>query len=227
MSTNDKFSNGVFRSHAPVILLGAGAVTAQDLDAIRRLGSSLVAADGGAGTALDHGLTPDLVIGDFDSLPHFATERLTPEVFFHVAEQDSTDFEKCLSRIEAPLILAFGFTGRRIDHQLSVMNVLVRYPDRRCLVLGSDDVVFHAPRHFALDLAPGSRFSLFPLRPVRGRSEGLRWPIAGIDFAPGGRIGTSNEVTGPVRLEFDGDGMLIILPREVLPKVLAALPPHG
>lgn len=227
LSTNDKSPDGIVRSASPVTLLGASAVSAQDVEEILKLAPCLVAADGGAGTAIEHDLTPDAVIGDFDSLPHFATERLTPEVFFHVAEQDSTDFEKCLIRIEAPLILALGFTGWRLDHELAVMNVLVRHPGRRCIVLGSHDVVFHAPRRLALDLEPGSRFSLFPLAPVRGRSEGLHWPIAGIDFAPGGRIGTSNRVTGPVRLEFDGDGMLVLMPREALAAALTALLPPG
>jgi thiamine pyrophosphokinase len=223
MSTNTESSGVVVRSDDPVTLLGAGAVSTQDLDKILAVAPCLVAADGGAGVAIEHGLTPRAVIGDFDSLPHFATERLTPEAFFHVSEQDSTDFEKCLMRIEAPLILALGFTGWRIDHELSVMNVLARYPLTRCIVLGSHDVVVHAPRRLALDLPAGMRFSLFPMVPVRGRSEGLRWPIEGIDFAPGGRVGTSNEATGPVHLEFENDGMLVIMPREALGALISAL----
>ena len=182
-----------------------------------------MAADGGARVALDLGLVPEAVIGDFDSLPEIATERLMPETLFHVREQDSTDFEKCLSRIRSPLIFALGFTGGRIDHQLSVMNVLARFPSVRCLVLGSDDIVFHAPRALQLDLAVGSRLSLFPLAQVTGRSRGLEWPIDGISFTPGGRVGTSNRVAGPVALEFDGDGMLVLTPREALAAVLHAL----
>ena len=58
---------------------------------------------------------------------------------------------------------------------------------------------------------------------MTGRSQGLRWPIDGLDFAPSGRIGTSNEVTGPVVLVFDGPGMLVITPREALEQVSAAL----
>jgi thiamine pyrophosphokinase len=225
MSTNNESSGVVVRSDDPVTLLGAGAVSTQDLDKILAVAPCLVAADGGAGVAIEQGLTPHAVIGDFDSLPHFATERLTPEAFFHVAEQDSTDFEKCLMRIDAPLILALGFTGWRLDHELSVMNVLVRYPQVHCIVLGSHDVVVHAPPRMALDLPAGSRFSLFPMAPVRGRSDGLKWPIDGIDFAPGGRVGTSNEVTGAVRLEFESAGMLLIMPREALGALLAALMP--
>jgi thiamine pyrophosphokinase len=61
------------------------------------------------------------------------------------------------------------------------------------------------------------------MAPVTGQSSGLRWPLDGISFAPWARIATSNEVTGPVALAFDGPGMLVITPREVLAQVSAAL----
>ena len=56
-----------------------------------------------------------------------------------------------------------------------------------------------------------------------GRSRGLAWPIAGLDFAPDRRIGTSNRAEGAVELSFDAPGMLTILPAAVLPAAIAAL----
>jgi thiamine pyrophosphokinase len=84
-------------------------------------------------------------------------------------------------------------------------------------------VLVHLPPCVSLDLPVGSRLSLFPLMPVTGHSEGLYWPVDGIEFSPGGRSGTSNEVSGPVRLEMDRPGMLLILPREALVSLLSAL----
>ncbi|MDU8942718.1 thiamine diphosphokinase [Ovoidimarina sediminis] len=212
-----------FHSDFPVTLLGAGPVYPGDIKEILNIAPGLVAADGGAATALEAGRVPDLVIGDFDSLPHSTGESLPKDRLLHVTEQDSTDFEKCLSRITAPLILALGFTGARIDHELAVYSALARHVTARCIVIGSDDIVFRVPRRLSLGLAPGDRVSLFPMGPVRGRSEGLRWPIDGIDFAPGGRIGTSNAATGPVQLEFEGDAMLAIIPRAELAAAMAGL----
>ncbi len=103
------------------------------------------------------------------------------------------------------------------------MTVLARYPARRCVLIGEEDVLTLCPPDIALDLALGSRISLFPLGPVAGRSCGLRWPISGIDFAPDGRVGTSNQVSGPVRLGFDAPKMLLILPARALEPLLAAL----
>ena len=76
-----------------------------------------------------------------------------------------------------------------------------------------------------LDLPIGSRLSLFPMGTVEGESEGLRWPLKGLHFAPDGMIGTSNEVAAPeVTLQFSAARMLVILPRSAL---VAALDGFG
>ena len=171
------------------------------------------------------GHIPEAVIGDFDSVSDAARAAIPEDRLWPITEQESTDFEKCLTRIDAPYLLAIGFTGARLDHVLAVWTVLARHPDRRCLVLGSDDVVFLAPRRLRIDLAAETRVSLFPMGAVTGRSEGLRWPIDGIPFAPDGRIGTSNRAEGAVELEFDAEKMLVMLPRDCLSAAIAALAP--
>ena len=211
----------IVAKHGPILLVGGGVLDAGDLRRVHNLCAATVAADGGADAALALGLTPDWVVGDFDSVSDRALARVPPERRIHIAEQDTTDFEKALSAIDAPAVLCLGFTGARIDHELAVYNALVKRPEVRAVVLGAEDICFHA-RDLALDLAPGTRVSLFPMAPVAGRSEGLEWPIDGLTLAPNGRVGTSNRATGPVRLAFDGDGMLVILPKAALRPLLAA-----
>lgn len=202
----------IVRSPGEVLLVGGGQISSCVLsDALARA-ETVVAADGGAVPVMALGRCPDAVIGDLDSLPPEVMQALPPAVLHRIEEQDSTDFDKCLRHIEAPLVLGHGFLGARLDHQLAAMTVLARHPDRRCLLVGEQDVVCLAPPRLALDLPVGLRLSLYPLAPVRGRSDGLRWPLEGLRFAPDGIVGTSNEVTGPVRLEFETPGMLLILP---------------
>lgn len=213
----------VLTSDRPVTLLGGAAVAGGDLARALALAPRLVAADSGADTALAHGHVPEAVIGDMDSIGARTRARLDPATIHEIAEQDSTDFEKCLIRIAAPLVLALGFAGGRLDHQLSVFSALLRYPGRRCVVIGADDAVTLAPPRIALDLAAGTRVSLFPLGGVGGASQGLYWPIEGLAFHPLGQIGTSNRSTGPVELAFDAPHMLLILPADDLPSLLAGL----
>ena len=212
----------VLVSHAGVTLIGGGPVSAADLAEALALAPDLVAADGGADRALSLGAVPKAVIGDFDSLSAAAKAALPAARLFHIAEQDSTDFEKCLTRIAAPFVLALGVLDGRHDHGLAAMNAISRLKEPRCILLGAEDLVFLAPPELSLDLPEGTRFSLFPLGPARGTSRGLRWPIEGIDFSPSGRIGTSNAVVGPVSMSCEGP-MLVILPRGLLARVVPQL----
>jgi thiamine pyrophosphokinase len=214
----------LFQAQTGVTLLGGGVLGADDLDVALALAPCLVAADGGAMAALAAGRMPEAVYGDMDSLAPEARARLPAGRIRQIAEQDSTDFDKALRHIRAPLILAAGFTGDRVDHELAVYHVLVARPDMRCIVLGPQDIVLHAPPRLTLDLPAGTRVSLFPLAEVGGRSEGLRWPIDGLAFHPARRIGTSNvAMGGPISLRFEAPGMLLIVPRAHLPTVSAAV----
>lgn len=211
----------------PVTLLGGGKVKKSLLKAAIGHAPQLVAADGGADTALKLGYMPDAVIGDFDSVSAAARAAIREERQYPVGEQDSTDFEKCLSRIDAPLIIGVGFSGGRLDHQLAVLHGLLRFPERACVLIGKHDLVFLAPLELRLEVPDGTRFSLFPMGEIQARSTGLRWPLEGIGFAPGERIGTSNVVSGPVHLQCDRPAMLIILPVGLLPCVVGALTERG
>ncbi len=200
---------GVKPGHG-VTLVGGAPVAPEDLQWAAARAPRVIAADSGADTVILAGQTPEAVIGDLDSVSDRTRTSLPQGVLHHIADQDSTDFEKCLSLIDAPLIVGLGFLGARIDHTLAALSCLARNP-APCILLGPSDVAFAAPAALRLDLAPGTRVSLFPMRPTEGRSEGLRWPIDGLRLDPSGRIGTSNEATGAVYLE--AEGLLVLLPR--------------
>lgn len=205
-----------------VTLVGGGAVGPDDLAEALALAPTLAAADSGADAALAAGHVPAAVVGDLDSISAAARAAIPAARIHHIAEQDSTDFQKCLRRIAAPFVIAVGFAGRRLDHTLAALTVLAQEDTRPVVMIGPEDIAFRAPPRLVLPVAAGTRLSLWPLGPARGTSRGLRWPIDGIDFAPGGRVGTSNEATGPVDLTLAGP-MLVLLPRACLPLAVAAL----
>ncbi|WP_338418412.1 thiamine diphosphokinase [Paracoccus suum] len=212
----------VLRTAGGVTLVGGGELGHGDLAEALSTAPLLVAADSGADAALAAGHVPDAVIGDFDSISPEAQARIPRERLHRVAEQDSTDFAKCLSRIDAGFVLALGFEGRRLDHTLAALTVMTQNRGRAILMLGAEDVTFLAPPRLDLPLAADTRVSLWPMGPARGISTGLRWPIDGIEFAPHGTVGTSNIALGPVSLAIEGP-MLVLLPREQWRLVLAAL----
>ena len=221
----------LLRSDRPVTLVGAGPATGADLAAALALAPEAVAADGGAGHPLPGGRSFRAVIGDLDSLePSVAAPLRAEGVPVHrVAEQDTTDLEKCLYSVEAPLVIGVGFLGGRLDHELAALSALLRFACRPVILLGRGELCFALPPTLDLDLAAGTRVSIFPLAPVTGlAAAGLRWDTAGLTLAPGARIGTSNAATGgPVHLAFDRPGALMILPAACLPPVVANLRETG
>lgn len=219
--------NIILKKSNPITLVGGGALSEEDLKAALALAPTCVAADSGAEAVLAAAVPLAAVIGDMDSISQAALAQIPAERQHRIAEQDSTDFDKALRHICAPLVLAVGFCGRRIDHQLAALHTLVMRPDVRCLMVGEEDVIFLCPPVFELPMDPGTRVSLFPMGAVTGRSEGLEWPIDGLAFAPDRQSGTSNRATGTLRLEVDAPALLCLLPRAFMAAVaetLLALP---
>lgn len=211
----------IVNTDSGVTLLGGGTSAQADVDEALTIAPLLVAADGGGDRALSLGLSPRAVIGDMDSLSPEARTALGAKIHA-IAEQDSTDFGKCLRLVRAPFYIGVGFTGLRLDHTLAALAEIAAHPDKTIILLGETDLVFRAPPRLEIDLPLGTRFSIMPFGPMTARSEGLRWPLDGLEFAPDARIGTSNEVTGPVRLIPDGPA-LVLIPKRHLQPALAAL----
>jgi thiamine pyrophosphokinase len=214
----------IVQSTHGVTLAGGGPFSARDLRLALKRAPLAVAADSGADRLMRFGVIPEAVIGDMDSISAEARAQIPLDRQHLVAEQVTTDFDKALRLIRAPLVLALGFAGARLDHGLAAFTTLIARAEQPCILIGPQDLAFAAPARLELSLAPGEPLSLFPMAPVTGRSEGLEWPIAGISFAPDGMIGTSNRVNARrVVLEFDRRGMLVILPRSRLDAAIRAL----
>lgn len=208
-----------------VMLVGGGEIDEGALALARARTAHVVAADGGANRLDGWGIGADAVIGDMDSIADAEGWRRRGAHLLALDEQDTTDLEKCLYSTEAPFYIGVGFTGRRFDHTLAALHALLRWPAKRVVLIGAEDAIFLAPAAWTAALADGARVSFFPLLPVAGlASSGLQWPIDGLAFAPGERIGTSNRaVSATVSARFDRRGMAAMVARDHLDAVLASL----
>jgi thiamine pyrophosphokinase len=147
----------------------------------------------------------------------------------HLAGQDDTDFEKCLKRIIAPLIVGFGFLDARLDHTLAAIHALTAVPhDRPILLIGTTDMLLRLRGDIAFPAMVGERVSIWPLGPQRfDRSSGLRWSLDGLEMAPGQMIGTSNVATGDVEIiAGEGVGYALIRPVATAASLLSVITPR-
>ncbi|TGB04886.1 thiamine diphosphokinase [Halobacillus salinus] len=91
-----------------------------------------IGADQGAEVLLEHGITPDVAIGDFDSVTKDSKRKIREhaKVFDEYPnEKDETDLELAIRgalKQNPSHILLFGVTGGRMDHTLA--NVQILYP---------------------------------------------------------------------------------------------------
>lgn len=215
---------GIVQTHTFLTLLGGGSVSSAELAKALQYAPILVAADGGARAAISHGFVPEAVIGDFDSLDEATRSAIPQERLHQVDDQDTTDFEKCLARIKTPLVIGVGLTGKRRDHELAAYHALLRFPEQRCVLIADEDIIMLCPPNVSLDLPSDTRLSLFPMAPVVVNGTGLLWELSELGLEPGLRIGASNAALGGVvELSVDEPRLLLILPVDKLPDLLAAL----
>jgi thiamine pyrophosphokinase len=208
-----------------VTLIGGGALDRADLDEAVARAPHVVAADGGANRLRAWGLGAEAIVGDMDSVEDLEGWRARGATVAPIAEQETTDLEKCLLHVEAPFYIGAGFTGLRFDHTLAALHALLRFPDRRLVLLAEQEAIFLAPLDWRARLAPGARVSFFPLAPVTGlSSEGLEWPLDRLPLETGRRIGTSNRaVASEVAARFDARGVAAMVERRFLDAALASL----
>ncbi|MBO9589792.1 thiamine diphosphokinase [Devosia sp.] len=198
----------------PLAIVGGGTVDGALLRELAEKGVAMVGADGGADTIDAAGLLPDAVIGDLDSLTNRTAWESRTRVI-HIPEQITTDFQKALYSTEAPVTLALGMTGKRLDHTLAALSAVLQYaPSRRIMLVDEVDVALAVTGCIAFDAGKRERVSIHPLLPIRfRRSSGLFYPMNGLLLEPGGLIGTSNEGTGgrvEVEPEDDTPWLLIL-----------------
>lgn len=206
-----------------ITVLGSGALIVDDVLRALELAPRLFCADGGGNHALDLGLAPERVIGDLDSADLERLAEAGIETHF-VDDQNTTDFEKCIAVLRAPVILAVGFMGLRLDHQLAALNALAKFPEQPVVLIDTVDICFLCPPRLRLTLPIDTRFSVFPLAEGQCRSTGLAWPLDGLELSANDKIATSNRVMqGAVSIEVLSGQHICILPKHCLDQVLAGL----
>lgn len=169
---------------------------------LARLSHFIVAADGGANGARNLGITPDLIIGDLDSITPAMRRFFSSTTVIHVARQDNTDMEKALDYILSVSsireVLILGATGNRLDHTLGNLVVLSHYiPRLHVIACGDGWHAFPVRSGKEVRASVGTTVSLIPLSECRGVTlRGLKYPLHNAPLRAG-QIAVSNLVQRP------------------------------
>lgn len=182
----------------------------------------IVAADGGALVAEFYGYTPQIIIGDMDSLDEAHLARyaaLGAQIQRHPAEKDETDLELALmwcAEHACDPILIVGALGGRLD-QLLANIYLLAHPALSGhdvqIVAGDQRARLLTPGTHSIDGAPGDTLSLLPVGGTveNIHTDGLYYPLTGEALTFGPARGVSNVLTeGRAQVRFGGGLLLAI-----------------
>lgn len=181
--------------------------------------TALIAADGGARHLLNMGLTPDVIVGDVDSLSTINYEQLVAEgtkpILGHV-EKNETDLEMALNYSVQTYdveIFVFGWSGGRLDQTISNMLMLAHpvLNGSRITLADAHQKVWFVDDATVVEGSVGDTLSLIPVggdAHVR-MSEGLKWPLINDRLLFGYSRGVSNTMTS-ARATLEGVGGKIL-----------------
>lgn len=198
------------------VIIGAGPVEPKQ----RKLllpGDYVIACDAGYQNARTLGITPDLIVGDFDSAPRPQQGNLV----VLPAEKDDTD-----THYAARLAVEKGFRqalllgvlgGARMDHSLAAIaaGLWLAKQGAEVTIAGRGAVLRYVlpGRPERVEYDPKAYFSLFPLE---GAAEGVcitgaKYPLQNARLVPDATLGASNEtLPGGAEVQLKQGSLLLV-----------------
>jgi len=182
---------------------------------IRQIGLPILAADGAANRLIRHGLEPEIILGDLDSVD---PDLLPGRRFLKIPDQDTGDFEKALLLAEreslAPVAVT-GLGGGDLDHIWGNFGILSR---THACFFSQNLVGMMIDKIFRSDILPlHTKISLFGAPQCTMRSRGLRWELEGRVLSVGGAMSLGNRTCCPsIELQvLSGKAMVLIHTEDV------------
>jgi thiamine pyrophosphokinase len=176
-----------------------------------------IAVDGGYRAFQSAGLSPQVLLGDFDSLdqvlPTDPSIRLEPR-----PDQEHTDLEKALDFCNLQpedLVTILGGSGQRSDHFLNNLIIAAGVDQDIQLSFESNTELIHRVTKgspFTNEINPSNILSIIPLgRCDSVTTSGLEWNLETASLGPGLGISQSNRVkSNPVTISI-GSGILYLV----------------
>lgn len=203
-----------------LVITGGRGPTLNRVEPWLRTTDLIAAADSGLLCANAWGVRPDLIVGDFDSLePMSALDRYDQATIHRFPpDKDETDTEIAIRLLRdrgAQRILIAGGGGGRLDHLLGIVSLFDRTPAPDAWMTDCAVVELVVGEYHRCGV-PGRTVSLFPVgtEPCRMRSNGLKWPLDGLDWKRGA-IGVSNIASeGCITIVVEQGRLILIEPME-------------
>ncbi len=184
---------------------------------IRKNSELIICADSGLHIAEKVGLTPDLIVGDFDSYMGELPEDV--EIHRSVPEKDDTD---TLMAVRIAIdrgydeIRLYGGLGARFDHSFANIQTLVFAYENGCkmTIYDADNILtLRGAGEYEFLRKSDWYFSLFALTEKAdiGELKGVKYPLESYEMSIAYPIGVSNEITADKAYLRINSGLVLVI----------------
>jgi len=174
----------------------------------------IICCDEAADRLLEYGKTPDVIIGDLDSLSQRTLEKYRDIIIAH-EDQETNDLTKavayCIEQKYSSITI-LGATGIREDHTLGNISLLIEYNrqiDARIVSDYGEFTILNSGEK--VPSYPGEQISFFSVdNKVRVTSEGLKYKLDNMQLHNWWRASLNEAEGDTFILYFDSEWPLIL-----------------
>lgn len=183
----------------------------------------IIAADRGMDFLYEHKITPDIIVGDFDSVKNEALsyfkEKGMSDIHVLNPEKDDTDSE-CALQIAldhgADHIIIIGATGTRIDHVLGNISLLGKAMSegKMAELLDTHNRIRMINNELEIEKNKqyGKYVSIIPVcKNNKITLEGFKYPLKDYTFEGFNTLGISNEIVDDIAKITVNEGQYIVI----------------
>ncbi|AWB44848.1 thiamine diphosphokinase [Paenibacillus sp. CAA11] len=209
------------RPSSRVLIFSGGSNHADQLKHIQQ-GDFIIGADRGALFLVEHGIVPDMAVGDFDSVTMEELEKVKETgrklVTCDPVDKNLTDtelaFEVAMDQ-QPEEILLFGVLGSRFDHSFINIQLLIRAMQHQvsCAILDQNNYITLTGSTCTVHDRGFSYVSLLPITAeVTGITlSGFMYPLDKATLKMGQSRGISNKLLGEEGTVQIESGLLLVI----------------
>ena len=200
---HDNMTNRASQQSKVISIVAGGELHRRFLPAIHA-SSVVIGVDRGAWWLINEGVTPDIAIGDFDSVTLTQKKRIhdaAKKYIEYAPEKDMTDLELAVEesmRLRPSEVWIYGALGRRFDHTFGAIQLLTRLVSHNIegVIVDNFNKINIVRRH--LTLAGRQGFTYVSVVPIHANAvvslSGFAYDVSRRIFSVDSTLGISNEI---------------------------------
>ncbi|KKR86415.1 thiamine diphosphokinase [Candidatus Gottesmanbacteria bacterium RIFCSPHIGHO2_01_FULL_46_14] len=181
----------------------------------------VIGVDRGAYWLLEHGITPQIAIGDFDStsVHEFSViKKKIRTIKKFPSEKDHTDLELAIDHaisLHPKEVVIYGASGGRLDHTLAAVELLTKFLAQQIHAVIRDqqnEIFLVSKRHTFPRLKKYQYFSILPFgKQVIVSLRGFKYEASKRTIIQGSTLGISNEIVDKLAIVEIHQGIALVV----------------